>query len=224
MASSSTQILNLALGHLGVGKEVGNIDTENSTEAIAGRRFYDLSLEALQEDFPYAFLTKQAELALITEDPSTEYKYSYQYPSDCERTGRILSGQNNDNDQSKVRYTIMRGINGREIWTDREEACMEYQIFETDTGRFGASWTLMISYKLAELIAASVTGGDPFKLGDKAKMNYEEYQSKARSVSLHDEQEDLIPDSESIRMREGETSTGSEQDWISFPINFRVTN
>ena len=223
MASSSTEIANLALGHCGVGKEIANLDTENSAEAKACRRFYDIAMESLQEDFPYAFLSKEVALGLVTEDPSEEYKYSYQVPSDSVRLGRILSGNRNDDEQTKVRYKIVRGTSGREIWTDQIDACMEYQVLETDTGRFGASWTLMISYKLAELISPSVTGGDPFGLGNKAKANYEEYEQKAQSNSLHDGQEELIPDSEMIRMREGDVDTGSAQDWIAFPINFRVS-
>ena len=221
--SSSTEICNLALGHVGVSKSIANVETENSTEANSCRRFYDLAVSFLQRDFPYAVHTVEAALGLVQEDPNTEYQYEYQYPSDCQKINFLLSGQRNDTRQSRPHYKLTSGTTGTLLWTDIQDACMDYQVIETDTGRFNADFVLTLSYKLAELIAPTVTGGDPFGLGGRSKANYEEVKSTTMANSINEEQDEEHPEAEFIRAREGDISKAHEQDWTSQPINYRVS-
>ena len=223
MATSSTEIANWALGHIATGKSIANLDTENSAEANACRRYYDLALNCLAEDFEYPFQTVQVALGLIQEDPNDEYKYEYQYPSDCQRAGHIKTTFITDNPQSQAHYRIMRGDNGRVIWTNCQDAMLEYQIFQDDVGRFSANYGMALSYKLAELIAPTSTGGDPFNLGARAKSNYELYITKVQSNSLSEEQDEEPPAAEWLRVREGNISDGNDYDWIAYPINFKVS-
>ena len=223
MASSSTEIANLALGHINASKEIGNLDTENSAEANACRRYYDIALDSLEEDFEYPFMTTRAALGLITEDPNDDYQYEYTYPSDCQRAGRIVTSLTMDDAQSSAKYVIRYGTSGRVIWTNCSDAILEYQLIVTDTGRFQPNFTLALSYKLAELIAPTLSGGDPFGLGPRAEANYEKYVSKAQSNALANEQEEEQVECEWIRAREGLTASKNEQDWVAFPIGITVT-
>ena len=79
MASSKTEIANLAISHLGIGKTIANLELEKSQEAIACRRFYDTVRDSSLRDFPWPFAGKIQALALV----SNEWLYAYQYPSDC---------------------------------------------------------------------------------------------------------------------------------------------
>src|SRR5688572_11149621 len=110
--ASETEIANLALSHLGVGKEIANLETERSQEAVACRRFYDTARDATLRDFSWPFATKIAVLGLIEADPNDEWDYSYRYPSDCLQLRRILSGVRNDTRDSRVPFKLAHDDSG----------------------------------------------------------------------------------------------------------------
>src|SRR3972149_4434558 len=74
---SKVGIVNIALGHIGVGRAISNLETESSQEAITARLFYDLALETVLRDSPWPFAAKIAVLSLIEEEPNTEWAFSY---------------------------------------------------------------------------------------------------------------------------------------------------
>ena len=211
--SSKTEICNKAISHLGIGKEIVNFETEKSEEARACRRFFDDTMEIFQRDFNYPFATKRKVLGLVREDPNEQYSYEYEYPSDCQFAGRIISGLIKDNRQSQVQYQIVRGENGPVIHSNWEEAELEYQFMETDAGRYKADFVLAFSYKLAELIAPRIAAGDPFGLGPRAAQNYIIQKNKAQANALNEQQEEEEPQSEFVRVMNADTIRGNAVDW-----------
>ena len=203
MASSKTEICNIALSHLGSAKDVANVETEASQEAGACRRFYDMALKATLRDFPWSFATKIADMQLVEEDPNDEWAYSYRYPSDCLRMRRILSGNRNDTNDTREPYKISRDASGLLIFSDKENAEIEYTKYETDPLAYPEDFVVALSYRLAAFIAPRVTAGDKFKLGAAAMQNYLFEISRAESTSLNEQQADIHPDSEFIRVRNG---------------------
>src|SRR3990167_2163908 len=133
---SEVEICNMALGHLGVGKEIANLETEKSTEASLCRRFYANTRDEALRDFPWPFATKLAALGLIEEDPNDEWGFSYRYPSDCLRLRRLLSGLRNDTRQSRAPYKIGKDDQGRLLFADLEDAEAEYTARITDPALF----------------------------------------------------------------------------------------
>jgi hypothetical protein len=200
--ASSTEIANLALSHLGVGSEISDLDMERSQEALACRRFYSTARNATLRDFPWPFATKIAALGLIEEDPNDEWGYSYQYPSDCLDAIRILSGIRNDNRQSRVPYKLANGDSGQVIFTDQEDAELEYTKLETDTSRYPPDFVLALSLRLAAYIAPRLTGGDPFKVGTRAFQMYEAELNRAKASGTEENQAEEDPESELIRARD----------------------
>jgi hypothetical protein len=201
MASSSTEICNMALSHLKVGKTIANLTTENSEEARVCRTFYETALKETLRDFPWPFATRIAELELVEEDPNTEWAYSYRYPSTCLNFIRILSGVRNDTLDSTVKYFISSDDDGLLIFTNQEDAVAEYTVYISDVLRFAPDFTIAFSYLIASYIAPRVTGGDAFKLGDKALQLYQFKIGKAKANAANEEQRDEQPDSEFIRGR-----------------------
>ena len=199
---TSTEICNMALSHLNVSKEISDLDTDSSAQAQACRRFYENALEEVLEDFAWPFATKFAELALVEEDPTSEWGFSYRYPSDCLGFRRIISGIRNDNRQSKVPYKIGQDDTARLIYTDMEDAECEYGVNVTDTSRFTASFITAFSLYLASLIAPRVTGGDPFKLGERAMRLYVIKKGMAEAKAANEQQDEEHPPSEAQRARE----------------------
>ena len=187
MASSKTEICNIALSHLGQGQEIANMDTENSEAASACRRFYELAKDEVMRDFDWPFLTRFASLALVDEDPTTEWAYSYRYPTDCLKIRRILSGDRNDSLQSRITYKVAQDDTGSLVLTDMQNAEMEYTYKEDDTGKFPADFVAALSYKLAFYISPRLTKGDPFKLRDSVSQMYVYTVTKAARNAFNEE-------------------------------------
>ena len=220
--TSSTEMANLALSHCAVSKNIGNLDTSVGPDAEACRRFFDIAMNTFQRDFQYAFATTTVTLGLIREDPDDRYSFEYTYPANCQFAGRLISGLIKDNRQSQFEYKIMRGDSGRVIWTNCEEAELEFQFIETDTGRYQVDFILAFTYKLAELIAPRVTGGDPFKLGNQAKANYQEAKNIAQANAMNEQQEEEEPESEFIRSMFSDPLRDRGQKWQPFGSGFTI--
>ena len=190
----------MAISHLGISKEVASV-TEASQEASALRRFWDITVEEVLGDFPWSFATKFETLGLVEEDPNLEWSFSYRYPTDCLFVRKILSGIRNDDRQSRVSYRLAIDSSGKLIFTDMEDAQLEYTCLIDNPEHFPADFSMALSYKLAANVAPRITGQDEYKMGDKAMQLYMMQLSKAKSRALNEEQPDELPDSEFISGR-----------------------
>lgn len=200
--STKEQIANMALRAIGVGKTISDLDTDTSAEAVACRTFWETIRDEVLSDFPWPFATKFATLGLVEEDPTDEYQYSYRYPSDCLKLRRILSGARHDSRQTRVHYRVGQDTQGKLIYTDEQDAQVEYTLRETNTERFPSDLVLALSYKLAAAIAPSNAKGDPFKLVEKMLSLYEMQIGKAKANAANEDQPDENPESQFIRERE----------------------
>lgn len=200
--ASKTEICNLALSHLGIGSEISNIETEHSQEATACKRFYETAKDATLREFSWPFATKLVTLGLVEEEPNSEWAYSYRYPTNAIKLKRILSGIRNDTRQSRVPYRLSKDDTGILILTDKENAEVEF-IERVDNPQFYPSdFTMALSYKLAYLVAPRLTGGDPFKLKQQVAQLYQIEIAMAMNTAASEEQDEELPESEFIRMRE----------------------
>lgn len=202
MPSTEVEICNLALSHIGIGKEIGNLETESSEEAAACRRFYDQARDKALRDFAWPFATAYADLGLIEEDPTTEWSFSYQYPTDCVFFRRILSGTRNDTQTSRVPYQIVYDAAGQRIFTDQSNAVGAYTARVEDPTLYPPDFILALSLLLGSLIASRLTKGDQFKKGDKALAAYSRMIEEAEANSNNEQQPENPPESEFIRARD----------------------
>ena len=202
MASSKVGIVNIALSHLATSKTVAILATEKSEEAITARVFYDIALEVTLRDFPWPFATRILALALIEENPNDEWSFSYRYPTDCLEIRRILSGMRNDNRQSRTPYRILSDSQGSLVYTDYENAEIEYTVREVSPQFYPPDFVMAFSLYLAHLMAPRVTGGDPYKLGARARGLYDLEISRAVKNAFNEQQIEEPPESEFIRDRE----------------------
>ena len=208
--STKTEILNMALSHIAVSKRVANFDTEDSEEARMGRLFYDVARDNTLGDIVWPFTTKIVALALIEEEPNTEWGYAYQYPSDCITLRRVLSGIRRDTRQTRVSTKIAQGAGGKVIWTDSEDAQIEYTVRNPDPSMYSSYIVMALSLYLAHLIAPSLTKGDKNKLGERALRLFEWEMTKAEAHALNEQQDEEAPESEFVRAREGNLSLGED--------------
>jgi hypothetical protein len=199
--ASNTEIANLALSHIGVSKEIQNLETDKSNEAQSARRYYDTALDVVLRDFPWPFATRFLVLGKVEDDPTAEWGVSYRYPSDCVIARRILSGIRNENRQSLVPFRVTRDTAGRLIYTDKVDACLEYTIRADDPTLYPPDFTMAFSFRLAFYIAPRLTEGDPFRLQDRMFQLYRQELTRAGANSFNEETSDQQPLSEAERSR-----------------------
>lgn len=204
MPTNETQISNLALSHLGVGKQISNFTTEQSQEAKACREFYPICRDIVLRDFEWPFATQFQNLALVEETPTDEWDYSYRYPSSCSKIRRILNPNKRwDTRQSRIPYRVVRDPDGagKLIYTDQESACVEFTYKETNPERYDDDFVMALSLLLASYIAPRLTRGDPFKLGERSFQLYRLNIGKSEASAVNEEQPEEEVDSEFIRER-----------------------
>lgn len=207
MVASETEIANLALGHLGVGVEIMNLQTSKSPEALFFRRLYDTIRRATLRDFPWPFATKIAPLGLVTQrnvdaiHPTEEWEFAYRQPADCLLDRKIQSGIRNDNRQSRVPYKIARDSSGGLIFTDKETAVLEYTIDIKTVEMYPDDFVLAFSLRLAMYAAPKICGEDPFKMGARAQQMYSLEIERARNNGFNEQQAEEDPASELERAR-----------------------
>jgi hypothetical protein len=220
MATSETAIANMALAHVGNSSQIANLD-ESSNEARACLLFYEQCRDEVLGAFPWPFATVIDELSLVTDftastDPY-EWAFSYRYPSDALTIYRIPSGFDRAAYQMSwpcyltdwpfgyparpTAFRVIEDATGKLIYTDQTDATIEYTKRETDPTRFPADFTKALSLKLAADIAPMVSGGDPFKLGDKALGRYSLAISEAKVRAANEERRDPPPESELVTSR-----------------------
>lgn len=190
----------MALSHLGISREVA-IDTENSAEANACRRFFDIARDASLQEFPWPFATKIDDLSLVEEDPNEEWGYSYRYPSDCFNLRRILSGTRIDTKDTRIPYRISKDSTGKLIFTDLEEAQAEWTVRITDAAEFSPTFALALSFRLAVYIAPRLMAGNSSKRQQELMQLYMMHGEKAADLAANEEQPDIPPESEFITGR-----------------------
>jgi hypothetical protein len=200
--ASKVEIWNMALGHLGQEEEVQD-EAEDTSYANLCRRYWDDVLDEAFEDVNLPEARVRKVLALVENDPTDEWAFSYEYPSDCAYPRRILSARR-DTIESRIPFQIVNDRDsGTLIYTDMEDAVLEYTLNETATAVYPASFRLMLSYKLAYMIAPKLTSGNPDgpALRNQAYELYHIQLSKARASSANKERRDAEPESEFTRNR-----------------------
>lgn len=198
---TKTDISNLAIGHLNIGKNIADVDTEASEPARACKKFYDMALKQTLGDFAWPFAKRIVALAEVAGAESNEWGFIYRYPSNAVKLRRILSGQRNDTRQSRVPYLVGSDDDGELIYTDTYQAEMEYTHYIDNADRFPQDFVMALSLRLAMYIAPLVTGGDPFKLSDRARQMYMMELSAAKANAENEQQSEEEPEAECIRAR-----------------------
>lgn len=198
---SITEICNLSLSHLGVSKEIQDVETEQSKEASACRRFHEVARKATLRDADWPFATKRAALALIQENPNDDFDFEYGKPNDCLKARRIPSGTWPETRSSRIPFRIAHTDTKEVIHTNLEDAELEYTVDIDDPGRWPPDFQMAYSYRLAAYLAPRLTAGDPFKAGANALRMYQYEISKATASAFNEEQPAENPDPEMISIR-----------------------
>lgn len=159
MASSETQICNLALGRMG--EDGISSLSENSRAAKLCAVFYESVRDALLCVHDWAFAgARVGPLSPLTDVPAFGYAYAFQLPSDCLQI-RGLYG---------VTSSTAWQVEGRQLLTDLDTISLLYTKQVSDPTAFHPLFTNALSMRLAYTVAYALAPS-----GDLAKMLFQLY-------------------------------------------------
>lgn len=153
MAISETIIGNLALSHLGSAARIASL-TEDSTEARHINLQYAICRDSLLCEFDWSFATKTEALALLAEEPNDLWLYAYAKPADCLRALRIVPTTTS---QTPYPYRLMQYGTQAAVYTNVEDAHLEYVQAITDPTLFSKKFVETFALKLAVAVALPIT-------------------------------------------------------------------
>lgn len=178
--ASDLDICNMAIRHLAVTTGPIASLTERSKEAKACSLFLEQVRAEVLRDYPWAFATHVDLLALVEEEPTNDWLFSYRYPDNCVTFRRILSESQlrvsmfNANairypiNLPKIKFRVARDAVGKLIYTNEEAPYGEWTELLTDPTDYPPDVVQSMALLLAGYIGPSVAGADPLKLGDRA--------------------------------------------------------
>lgn len=204
MATSSVELANLALSHLGDTKGIASMD-ERSDPARACNRWYEQCRDEVLRDFAWPFAITTATLALVEEFDSdtAEWAYSYTYPSDALYLTRSPYGSSRTptNDTTQKWRIVRNASGGKLLYIDQDEATIEYVAQVTDPTEFPPDFTVALSYLLASRIAPAVTSEARKENMLLMLQLYKDAIGNARANALNEQAPDVPPDSGFITAR-----------------------
>lgn len=248
---TSTEVANLALAHCGLSKPIANLGTDRSIEAQMCRTLYDTARRATIRGGRWLFSIKQVTPAVVANQPSPEWLYAYQYPSDAIKLFRFVSYRlTNDTRQSRIPYTIAQPVpvglstlatpptsyaetSGQWIYTNWPgnsgsilgfPVILEYAFDNQNVAQWTDDFVMAFSMKLAWYIFPSLTSNDSETTRDKLELEYRGILSRAAADDANEEQRPQDPQSEFIRAREGDICSSSTYGipWQATPSGFIV--
>jgi len=198
MATSAVAICNLALSRIGNGQAITAL-TEASAAAVQLNAIYEATRDYVLRAFPWGFAKRIVPLALVAENPSTDWLYSYRVPSDCLRVRRIVNPSGRG-PLPPVPFDVASDDQGLLVLTDLENPTIEYTTRITSEGLFTSDFVSVFAWRLVidSAVALSV---DP-RFSDRAVVNYAGEISEAKKNVRKERQDDPPPESEFITARQ----------------------
>ena len=204
--ASNVVIANLALSHLGQSAVLTDFTTGTTVADIACNLHFALCRDEMLRAARWTFATKRATGAGKSELTSSSpyyghWQFSYTYPTDCLMMKRIVWDEVREARIDHLQSRIPFIVDQSKIYTDQDDAIFEYTMQYTTATGFPVDFVQALSYLLASRIAAVVTGGDPFKLMEKAYQLYKLAYGIAARNNHNEEVIDEEHDAEMIRHR-----------------------
>jgi hypothetical protein len=163
------RISNNALRLIGIGQKISSLDDTNH-RAEACKDAYPEARDLVLSQFEWPFITKRIALGLVEEEPNDDWAFSYRYPIDCVGIIRIASSGGLP-DYAPTAFTLGQDATGRLVFTDFEDAIVEYKATLDDPGEWPNCLADAVSAELAERIAPIFkVGTDKLQVAQAAKV------------------------------------------------------
>lgn len=186
----------MALGLIGEGPDLTNVDSDNNAASKACLRFFDVAIDALLREFDWGFARRYAAFNKQDDNPNINWSLSYRCPSDMLAFRYVMSGIRRPGPGEAVPYEYITDSNGGLILTDMPEMKGCYTARVSNTALFPPDFVTALSYYLAILILPRISAGDPYKRLPGLQQGYLFSLGRARANSANEAQMDPAPPSE----------------------------
>lgn len=146
MASSTTQIANIALGKIAQARIESM--SEESKEARWANEYYGTARDYVTEAGLWRHAKKTLTLEEGSNDRDDDYQYAYTRPSDCLRFVYVLPSAGAFDPRAPIRYETEADL----IYTDEPTARGLYIRQITDVTKFVPSFTEAVAWYLAHML------------------------------------------------------------------------
>lgn len=201
---SAIALANMVLSHLGVGRTISDLESDQSEDADAINAFWDVTLADHFRAFPWSFARRIVAAAFVGEDPNDEWSFSHRYPSDCAFIRRVVTGNRVASKGSRVPHWIGGDSSGRLIFSDVEDLTVEYTALIEDESRWPSDFAMSFTLLLAYYVAPRLMSGSQAEIQRAQRGLLERYAmevERARANSANEETTDPAGDSEFITER-----------------------
>ena len=122
------RICNLALTHIGIGKQISNVATDQTREAVAIRLVYNDAIQQTLRDFAWPFATRYVQLAVLDGGvrPNSDWLFKYRQPSDCLFERRLVVSRTDVGDPAPSPFLCSSDDTGGLIFANLANAVLEY--------------------------------------------------------------------------------------------------
>lgn len=169
---TKVKIFNLALSALLLNKRIADTDTDTSIENQTLNVHYDTALRSTLQDLDLDGTSTQKVLELVEADPTDLWLYAYKYPTDCSFLRRIQSSSLKDNRTTQIKRRTANHNGQKVIFTNQEDAIVEYISHTLNLNTLSASAGLAIAYKLAMLASPLIAGKGALALRKEIQGSY----------------------------------------------------
>lgn len=151
MATSETEICNIALGEIGH-QRIMSLD-DPTPQARYLKTFYAPTRDELLRLHPWNFATTRATLSRPTPAPAFGWRYAYGLPSDFIRLRQL-------NKFEAWEPATTHEIESGALLTDEEEAHVRYIFRQEDVAKFDPLFVRALAIALAAQVAKPITGDE----------------------------------------------------------------
>lgn len=198
MATSAVAICNLALSRTGNGQAIASL-TEASAAAVQLNSIYEATRDYVLRAFPWGFAKRTVAVALVANEPSSDWLYSHRVPADCLRVRRIINPSGRTS-ASTVPFEMASDDQGLLILSDQENPSIEYTTRITSEGLFTSDFVSVFAWRLVADSAIALSVRPEFS--DRAVSMYDKEIAEAKKNVRKERQDDAPPECEFVTARQ----------------------
>ena len=165
MAAVSVDVINVALVELG-DNAVTDAQESKAAKVVAGQ--YAIERDALLEEHPWSFATREVSLGLVDDEPQQGFAYSFALPADYSQAVGIVGRD--------IHYVI----SGARLFCDAQSVVLRYVRDATDPSLWPHSFKIALGLRMAMRCAKKITSHGTTR--DRMTKEYERALKVAKNV------------------------------------------
>lgn len=202
---SKTDLANYALLQMGEGFQISDFDTDQSEEGQVIRATYDGLIEEKLRERRWNRFIRRAGLALVANNPTPSFSFSYRYPSNCLDFHRFDNGDRSGLNVPPVVFELSNDDQGLLLLTDwpgnNTGVFGEWTLADPPMNLWSSDFKTAFAFEWASIIAPSLLKGSSQAVVAKLEAKAGAKWKRAKSTDYREQHLDRKPKSRIQRAR-----------------------